>query len=86
MKILFFAPFSAIWEHAALEARLAQAMQVRGHEVVFVTCGGVLRRNCVVMTASGLPTDGITGEVQVVGASRVEFNDILFGIGIAARG
>jgi len=57
MKILFFAPFSAIWEHAALEARLAQAMQVRGHEVVFVTCGGVLRRNCVVMTASGLPTD-----------------------------
>ncbi|HXQ52412.1 MAG TPA: hypothetical protein VN802_15065 [Stellaceae bacterium] len=29
--------------------------------------------------ASGLPTDGITGEVQVVGASRVEFNDILFG-------
>ncbi len=57
MKLLFFAPFSGIWPHAALEARLAVALQQRGHDVVYVTCGGALHRHCVVMASMQLAAD-----------------------------
>ena len=57
MKLLFFAPFSGIWEHAELEARLAGALQLAGHEVTYVTCGGALKRHCVVMAGMHLAAD-----------------------------
>lgn len=54
MRILFFSPFSGIWEFAAHEARLASALKAQGHDAVFVTCGRALKTHCVVMVASGL--------------------------------
>jgi hypothetical protein len=57
LKLLFFAPFSGVWEHAELEARLAGALQQAGHDVTYVTCGGALRRHCVVMAGMHLRAD-----------------------------
>lgn len=54
MRILFFSPFSGIVEASVLEARLAKALRSRGHEVIYVTCGGALRRHCLVMALNGL--------------------------------
>jgi len=51
MKILFFAPHTAIWVHAFPEALVAEALQQGGHEIVYVTCGRQLRRYCVAMSA-----------------------------------
>ena len=57
MKLIFFAPFSGIWEHAELEARAAAALQKAGHAVTYITCAGVLRRHCVTMAAKHLPAN-----------------------------
>jgi len=57
LKLLFFAPFSGIWEHAELEARLAGELQRAGHDVTYITCNGALRRHCVVMAGMHLPAD-----------------------------
>jgi hypothetical protein len=57
MKLLFFSPFSGIWEFASLEGRVAAALATEGHEVAFVTCGGLFRRHCLVMAAHGLAPD-----------------------------
>lgn len=57
MRILVFSPFSGIWEFASLEGRVAAALAEAGHEVVFVTCGGLFRRHCLVMAAQRLPAD-----------------------------
>jgi len=54
VKILFFAPHSAIWVHAFPEALVAEALAQSGHEVVYVTCGESLQADCVAMRASGL--------------------------------
>ncbi|THJ16898.1 MAG: hypothetical protein CAF45_016935, partial [Nitrospira sp. CG24E] len=51
MKILFFAPHSAIWVHAFPEALVAEALKQGGHEIVYVTCGRKLQRYCVAMSA-----------------------------------
>jgi hypothetical protein len=51
MKILFFAPHTAIWVHAFPEALVAEALRQGGHEIVYVTCGRQLRRYCVAMSA-----------------------------------
>jgi hypothetical protein len=54
MKILVFAPHSAIWVHAFPEALVAEALRQGGHEIVYVTCGRQLQRFCVPMGAHGL--------------------------------
>ena len=54
MKILFFAPHSAIWVHAFPEALVAEALAQLGHDVVYVACGNVLQDQCVAMKAHGL--------------------------------
>jgi hypothetical protein len=54
MKVLFFAPHSAIWVHAYPEALVAEALQQSGHEVVYVTCGEALNAQCVPMTLVGV--------------------------------
>ncbi|MEO8206535.1 MAG: capsule biosynthesis protein [Chthoniobacterales bacterium] len=57
MKILFFAPHSAIWIHAFPEALVAQTLTVAGHDVLYVGCGGEYRRYCIPMNARGLTVD-----------------------------
>jgi hypothetical protein len=54
MKILFFAPHSAVWAHAFPEALIAEALQQHGHEIAYVGCGGTFQRYCVPMSAYGL--------------------------------
>lgn len=54
MKILFYAPHSAIWVHAFPEALVAESLAKSGHDVVYVTCGRLLQPYCVAMSASGV--------------------------------
>lgn len=51
-KVLVFAPHSGIWVHAFPEALVAEALMKNGHDVVYITCGKVFSRQCVVMDAS----------------------------------
>jgi hypothetical protein len=54
MKILFFAPHAAIWVPAFPEALIAEALQQKDHDIVYVSCGGTLDHYCVPMSAQGL--------------------------------
>lgn len=68
MKILVFAPHSAIWVHAFPEALVAEALRQSGHEIVYVTCGRQLRRFCVPMGAHGLePSSPAARRARVCG-------------------
>ena len=57
MKVLFFAPHSAIWVHAFPEALVAEALRESGHEIVYVTCGRQLFAGCIAMSAQGVASD-----------------------------
>ena len=57
MKILCFAPHSAIWVHAFPEALVIEALKQSGHEIVYVTCDGVFDRLCVPMAAHRVDID-----------------------------
>jgi hypothetical protein len=52
-RVLFFAPHAGIWIHAFPEALIAEAVAQR-HEVLYVTCGGVLAPYCIAMSGNGL--------------------------------
>ena len=54
MKILVFAPHSAIWVHAFPEALVVESLQQAGHEVLYVGCGRVFGQLCVSMGAYGV--------------------------------
>ncbi|MGI0134340.1 MAG: hypothetical protein ACREBW_05225 [Candidatus Micrarchaeaceae archaeon] len=54
MKVLVFAPHSAIWVHAFPEALIAEAVGQYGHSITYVGCGGVLRSHCVAMSGNGV--------------------------------
>jgi hypothetical protein len=54
MKILFFAPHSAIWIHAFPEALVADALRSQGNEIVYVSCGQAFEQYCVPMSANRL--------------------------------
>lgn len=51
-KVLFFAPHSGIWVHAFPEALVAEALVKHGHDLVYITCGKVFSKQCVVMDAA----------------------------------
>lgn len=55
MKVLFFAPHSAIWNHAFPEALVAEALAQEGNEIVYVGCGGLLNSHCISMAARAIP-------------------------------
>lgn len=57
MKVLFFAPHSAIWIHAFPEAIVADALRSEGHEIVYVSCGRAFDGFCVPMNAAGLSVE-----------------------------
>lgn len=64
MKILFFAPHSAVWIHAFPEALAAEALAQLGHEVLYVGCGGSLNSYCVSMSALGVSFDSPAADKQ----------------------
>jgi hypothetical protein len=55
LKILFFAPHSAVWIHAFPEALVAESLKQAEHEIVYVGCGGTLKSHCVAMSAYSVP-------------------------------
>lgn len=57
MKVLIYAPHSAIWVHAFPEALVAEALLQQGNDVVYVGCGRQFSRYCVAMSAFGLTYD-----------------------------
>ena len=60
LKIIFFAPHTAIWVHAFPEALVAEALQQEGHEITYITCGEVFNSCCVCMNAFGLSQESST--------------------------
>ena len=57
MKIMFYAPHSAIWSHAFPEALVAEALMQEGNEIIYVGCARQFRSYCVAMSAYGLKYD-----------------------------
>jgi hypothetical protein len=55
LRILFFAPYSAVWNHAFPEALVAEALKQGGHEIVYLGCGGLLSSHCVSMSGCSVP-------------------------------
>jgi hypothetical protein len=54
VKLLVFAPHSAIWVHAFPEALIAESLAQHGHEIVYVTCGQAFSAYCTPMTAAAV--------------------------------
>lgn len=54
MKVMFYAPHSAIWVHAFPEALVAEALAQEGNEIVYVGCGRRFRKFCIAMSAFGI--------------------------------
>lgn len=53
MRILFFAPHTALWVHAVPEAYLARGLAEYGHQIDYLTCGRA-QTYCAPMTARRL--------------------------------
>jgi|CXWL01.1.fsa_nt_gi hypothetical protein len=51
MKVMIYAPHSAIWVHAFPEALVAEALMQEGNEIVYVGCGRQFKSYCVAMSA-----------------------------------
>jgi len=66
MKILAFAPHSAIWPHAFPEALVAEALKQEGHDILYVSCGGQFKGYCIPMSAYGLSANASESEKQKV--------------------
>jgi len=58
MKLLFFTPHAALWEHTAPEAYMARALTEYGHTICYLSCG-MAQSYCAPMTAYGF-TPGCT--------------------------
>ena len=77
MKILFFAPHSAIWVHAFPEALIAESLRQSGHEIAYISCGGTLNRYCVPMSAHRLAPSASPAERQMICAVCSQHDGIL---------
>jgi hypothetical protein len=54
VKVLFFSPFSNVWEHSFPEALVAESFAKQAVEVKAVRCGTLLQTHCVAMSAAGV--------------------------------
>jgi hypothetical protein len=79
MKVLFFAPHSALWIHAFPEALTAQALAGAGHEVLYVGCGGEFGRYCIPMNAQGLTADSEASKRDAVCRRCKDLRKIIVG-------
>jgi len=77
MKILFFAPHSAIWVHAFPEALVADVLKQGGHEIVYITCGELFSRFCVCMSAHRIPIDASEEDRKAVCGLCHEYKNII---------
>ncbi|MBB3212986.1 hypothetical protein FHW67_002274 [Herbaspirillum sp. Sphag1AN] len=84
MKILAFAPHSAIWQHAFPEALVAEALKQEGHEILYVSCGGEFKGYCIPMSAYGVSANASESEKQKVCDRCTAYKNIIrskFGFG-----
>lgn len=51
LKILAFAPHSAIWVHAFPEALILESLQQSGHEILYITCSEEFQEYCICMSS-----------------------------------
>jgi hypothetical protein len=77
MKILCFAPHSAIWVHAFPEALVVEALKQSGHEIVYVSCGGVFDRLCVPMAAHKLSVDSSSEAKKAICDKCIKYATII---------
>lgn len=54
MKIVFFSPYSEIWNSSMPESLVAKELVIAGHEVHTIRCNGLLSTYCSAMTSHGL--------------------------------
>ena len=54
MKVLFFMPYSGIWQHTALEISVAKKLEEMGYKTTIVSCGEILKSPCLTMQSHGL--------------------------------
>lgn len=66
MRILFFSPHAYVTVHSLSEAIVAEALKERGHDVTIVSCGGVLSKFCISMSAARLSPQSSTSEKENV--------------------
>lgn len=79
MKVLFFSPFSNVWEHSFPEALIAEGLVKQGVDVLAIRCGGMLDSHCIAMSASGVgPRDSMAKKKQVCRAC-MKRRDLLAG-------
>lgn len=64
MKVMVFAPFSAIWPHVFPEALVCEALQQYGHEIIYITCGRALDSLCLVQQSRSLKKHTITEKAR----------------------
>src|SRR5665213_943925 len=85
MKILIFAPHSAIWIHAFPEALVADALRQHGHEIVYASCGELFQQYCVAMSAAGV-LPGQSSELRQTVCDGCTRNEHLLREGFGLRG
>ncbi len=66
LKILVFAPHSAIWVGAFPESLIIESLAQEGHEIIYITCGGQFAQYCISMSAFGLSQDASKIEKQKI--------------------
>ena len=66
MKVLFFSPFQAIWQHAFPEALIARALIEQGHSVDIMQCSELYKNGCIAMGAYGKGFDSKKKEKEEV--------------------
>lgn len=54
MRIVCFAPYAAIWQHAIPEALVLDSLRKKGHEIYYITCEENLNQGCVAMSSCGI--------------------------------
>src|SRR5664279_3082148 len=77
MKILAFAPHSAIWLHAFPEALILESLQKSGHQICYVGCGKLFEKYCISMGAYGLKPDAPLRDKQKICKTCVNYKNII---------
>ncbi|EJL88299.1 hypothetical protein PMI16_02476 [Herbaspirillum sp. CF444] len=85
MKILAFAPHSAIWVHAFPEALVLESLRQHGHEILYITCGEKLNGYCIPMSAVGLTCESSASDKKSI-CDRCNTNARLLQDGFGFRG
>jgi len=77
MKILAFAPHSAIWLHAFPEALILESLQKSGHQICYVGCGKLFEKYCIPMSAYGLKPDAPLQDKQKICKTCANYKNII---------